>query len=267
VGWSRPTAKSDNVMIENPNPRNWHELQISTCKILNEIGLSAEIGRVFITPRGKVELDVYAVDEKSVDKIQYIVECKNWSKAVPQSVVHSFTTVMNEVGANIGFIISKKGLQVGAKQYTENTNIIGLSYAEFQQRYFNIWFERYFVTKIGDVVDPLVQYIEPFNAGRDKKIGNLSGPSKRRYFTLLEEYQAFGIAMSFFEFPRYLPTPAIKPPQNIEELKRKVEVTLDGKVHLQSVYYRDLLCEILTIVNDVTDKFNSIFGENIFLES
>lgn len=72
-----------------------------------------------------MNVDVCAVDRRSLDKIKYIVKCKNWNTTVPQSVFNSFTTVMHETGANIGFIVSKYGLQSGAKQYTRNTNITG----------------------------------------------------------------------------------------------------------------------------------------------
>ena len=94
-------------------------------------------------------MDVHAVDERSVDRIQYIVECKNWGSPIPQSIVHSFTTVMHETGANIGFIVSKHGLQSGALNYTQNTNIRGLTYLELQQRYFQAWWEGHFCIALG----------------------------------------------------------------------------------------------------------------------
>lgn len=115
-------------MIDDPLPTNWKDLQNGVQRIFRNVGLYAEVEANVETPRGSVNVDVLAIDPKSVDKIRYIVECKNWSNSVPQSVVHSFTTVMHETGANIGFIISKHGLQQGAKQYTQNTNITGMTY-------------------------------------------------------------------------------------------------------------------------------------------
>lgn len=120
-------------MIDNPIPLTWQDLQTNVNQILHEIGLQSEIGKIIETPRGRVEIDVYAIDINSVDKIKYIIECKNWTNAIPQSVVHSFTTVMHETGGNIGFIISQKGLQSGAEGYTKNTNIKGLTYLDFQK--------------------------------------------------------------------------------------------------------------------------------------
>jgi hypothetical protein len=99
-------------MIEDPYPRRWRDLQHGIARILNELGLRVEIEKKVVTPRGSVELHVFAVDEASVDNITYVIECKNWSRSVNQSIVHSFTTVMHEVGAHIGFIVSKRGAAV-----------------------------------------------------------------------------------------------------------------------------------------------------------
>jgi hypothetical protein len=71
-------------LIEDPLPAEWKELQAGVCRILREIGLEAREGAVIETPRGKVELDVLAIDTNSVDKIKYIVECKNWNNPIPQ---------------------------------------------------------------------------------------------------------------------------------------------------------------------------------------
>lgn len=83
-------------MIEDPYPPDWKALQAGVARLFNEIGLSARIEEKLKTPRGEVEIDVFAVDETSVDKIRYLVECENWNSAIPQTVVHAFNTVMAE---------------------------------------------------------------------------------------------------------------------------------------------------------------------------
>jgi restriction system protein len=250
-------------MIENPYPESWADLQNGVCRLFNEIGLQAEVAKILQTPRGNVEIDVYAVDENSVDKIRYLVECKNWHSAIPQSVVHSFTTVMHEAGGNIGYIISQKGLQSGAVNYTKSTNISGLTYEELQRKYFSLWYERYFVTQIGNTVDALNQYVEPINSRRDTRINQLPENKQREYDSLLERYLAFGISVSFFEFPRYSPMFAVTVPENIADIKN-IFAQLGEEFRFESIYFRDLLGELTQKVNMVTEKFNDVFGENIF---
>lgn len=253
-------------MIENPTPQNWQNLQKSVCRLFLEIGLNAEIGKVFKTPRGRVEIDVFAVDENSVDKIQYIVECKNWNRMIPQKEVHSFTTVINEIGANIGFLISQKGLQQGAKSYAQNTNITGLTFKEFQMRYFETWYKHFFVNKIGDSVDSLAQYVEPINSYRDKLVNKLPTTSQKKYRELYKRYQLFGTAVALFEFPRYSSMFNLSPPppKDINQIIKAFLMASNGSIHLKSKYYRDILFEIISHVDQITELFNEIFGCDIF---
>ncbi|MBV9865454.1 MAG: restriction endonuclease [Abitibacteriaceae bacterium] len=251
-------------MIENPHPVKWQDLQTGVCRLFNEIGLAAEETKQITTPRGSVEIDVYAVDINSVDKIQYVVECKNWTSSIPQSVVHSFTTVMHEIGANIGFIISLHGFQSGARDYISNTNIIGLTYAELQLRYFETWHTKFFVTQIGKHVDALAQYVEMFNCKRDREVSNLSEAAQIHFHELVKKYQIFGTIMNLFEFPCYSPQFNIPAIVDIEEFKDKLNTHLSPEFHFHSIYYRDLLHEIISHVDQVTDEFNNVLGRNIF---
>lgn len=91
--------------------QDWKDLQNKVHFILESIGLSVGKEVPVSTPRGSIEIDVFAIDPNSVDKIKYVIECKHWNTIIPQQVIHSFTTVMHETGANIGYIISKKGFR------------------------------------------------------------------------------------------------------------------------------------------------------------
>lgn len=87
-------------------PKDWRDLQNKVCLLLSQCGFKAETEKTIKTPRGEVEIDVYAIDPRSIDRISYVIECKNWSNPVNQSVIHAFTTVMNETGSNIGYLLS-----------------------------------------------------------------------------------------------------------------------------------------------------------------
>src|SRR5690606_5627127 len=139
-------------------PKDWKDLQNKINFILNAIGLNSQTEVLIKTTRGSIELDVLAIDEKSLDKIQYVIECKNWNKKIPQSVIHSFLTVMNETGGNIGYIISKKGFQKGAFEHTNFTNIKLFTYDEFQNQYFKIWYEKYFLEELLKINKPLQKF-------------------------------------------------------------------------------------------------------------
>lgn len=255
-------------MIDDPLPENWRDLQTGVRRIFRNVGLLADVEVDLETPRGSVNVDVYAIDVRSVDKIRYIVECKNWGSAVPQSVVHSFTTVMHETGANIGFIISKHGLQHGAKRYTYNTNIVGMTYLEFQQKYFEVWWKRYFCPRVGDAADNPHQYTEEFNLVRDRAYEKLSRENQEKFDRLRSENGGSLMFLSMFNNLVLSPTlnmgTLLDLPKSLDEFKTRVLKQITPHIEWHCDTFRGLLELILKYLADVEAEFDAIFGGPIF---
>ncbi|MFM0158346.1 restriction endonuclease [Paraburkholderia sediminicola] len=255
-------------MIDDPLPKNWRDLQTGVQRIFRNVGLRADFEVDLQTPRGSVNVDVLAVDVRSVDKIRYIVECKNWGNAVPQSVVHSFTTVMQETGANIGLIISKQGLQQGAKRYTQNTNIVGMTYLEFQQRYFEAWWKRYFCPRIGDAADKALQYTEEFNTDRDDAYKKLNRHGQDKFDRLRRENSGSVMFMSTFNYMVLSPMldtgTMLVVPTNLSEFKNNVLARITPHIEWHCDTFRGLLDIMLQYLADVEADFYAVFGGSIF---
>lgn len=255
-------------MIDDPLPKNWQDLQTGVQRIFRNVGLRADVEVDLETPRGSVNVDVLAIDVRSVDKIRYIVECKNWGSAVPQSVVHSFTTVMQETGANIGLIISKHGLQQGAKRYTESTNIVGMTYLEFQKRYFEAWWKRYFCPRIGDAADRPLQYTEEFNTVRDDAYEKLSRQGQEEFDRLRRENGGPVMIMSMFNYMTISPTlntgTLLSVPENLDEFKKNVLANITPHIEWHCDTFRGLLDIMLEYLADVEASFDAVFGGSIF---
>jgi hypothetical protein len=62
---------------------------------------------------------------------------EDWRTNVPREKVHAFRTVMDETGANRGYIISRIGFQIGAIEAADATNAELLTFEQFQERYFD----------------------------------------------------------------------------------------------------------------------------------
>ena len=255
-------------VIDDPLPMNWQDLQTGVQRIFRNVGLYAEVEAKVETPRGSVNVDVLAIDPRSVDKIRYIVECKNWASPVPQTVVHSFTTVMHETGANIGFIISKYGLQYGAKQYTQNTNITGMTYLDFQQRYFEAWWKRYFCPLIGDAADKVLLYTEEFNHQRDQAYDNLTPHNKEKFDKLRQQEGGSIMILSMFNYmsiSRGLNTGTLLDvPKTLDDFKATVLSQITPHIQWHCDTFRELLITILEYLEDVKSEFELIFGGDIF---
>lgn len=102
-----------------------------------EIGCVTHQGNL-PTARGKVAVDVAAVQAGPIPLL-VLCECKLWQKPVPQSVVHAFWAVCSDAGANLGLIITKKGIQSGAREKSVFTNVHLVTFEQFQETYFWDW--------------------------------------------------------------------------------------------------------------------------------
>jgi hypothetical protein len=100
--------------------------------------LDIEVDKKIESVRGSVNVDVYATTGR-IPSALVICECKYWSSPVPQSVIHSFRTVVNDVGANYGFVISKNGFQKGAYIAANNSNVILVNWLEFLDYFKEEW--------------------------------------------------------------------------------------------------------------------------------
>jgi len=254
-------------VIDDPLPQSWKDLQDGVARIFTNLGLIADTEVTVATPRGSVTLDVLALDSASLDNIKYVVECKNWGAAIPQSVVHSFTTVMHETGANIGFIISRVGLQSGAEKYTESTNISGLTYLEFQQRYFNSWWYRYFCPLVGDAADKPLQFIEPINSARDTAYNDLSAEKKAEFDALRERNGILVMMLSMlnigFIAPHLVRGDFQRPPPSIEAFKLSV-ASVAPHVTLSAASYRGIMHELIDYLQDLSVQFDAVLGFELF---
>ncbi|MCC5907050.1 MAG: restriction endonuclease [Balneolaceae bacterium] len=255
------------MLIENPIPDDWKALQESIKNIFQEIGYSAETEKNILTPRGNVKVDVYAIDKSNVDEIKYVIECKNWNSRIPQSIVHSFMTLMNETGCNKGIIVSKKGLQKGAREYIKNTNIIGLSFTEFQLHYYDMWYKMKFSSKLDEVSDSLIQYVEPFNSRRTKETEKLSLKKQTSLIRQVNKYELFGIIVNNLVVRRlYVTEKKRYSPDDALSLKMNLENSLQGSYRFKSEFLRDFLDELTELIYRITTEFDSIFARNIFPE-
>ncbi len=175
-------------MIYQYQPENWQDLQNKVSDILAICGLQSEVEKDINTVRGNVEIDVYALDPSTPEQLVYVCECKHWKDAVPKSVVHSFRTVMSDIGAHVGFVIAKSGFQSGAYDAANNSNIKLLTWYEFQEYFIDRWKEgRYHELK--QLFEDLFEYFDYLSA----PIGNsISGNQERmvEYNELLKRFSA-----------------------------------------------------------------------------
>lgn len=145
--------------------------------------------------RGEIEIDVYAVENVRGRRYSIACECKHWQRPIPQTVVHAFRTVVSEIGANVGYIISMAGFQSGSFRASELTNLQLVTWQQFQDLFEVIWYDEFFSKEIDRRLDGLMTYSEPFlPAWWDR----MSDVDQQAYMALKEKYDLFGVVMQSF---------------------------------------------------------------------
>lgn len=127
------------MQIFTTRPRSWHDLQEYVGQLFREIGYYVEVSKTYELVRGKKEIDVFVEDKDSEYGTTFLIECKHWNKPVTQETVHSFHTVINDSGANFGFIVSKNGFQSGCYQAATKTNIKLVSLEDLEEKFYKKW--------------------------------------------------------------------------------------------------------------------------------
>ncbi|MGO9241900.1 MAG: restriction endonuclease [Bryobacteraceae bacterium] len=212
-------------LITTRIPEEWEELEDLVAAILNEVGLQARRDVNLTLPRGSVDVDVVA--EETHDGIVYriLCECKNWRTNIPREIVHAFRTVVVEAGANRGYIISRTGFQRGAIEAAESTNVELVTFAEFQETYFQKWFNRR-LWDIEGLLDGFHTYYEPLGKPGYERLAN--DEERAAYDAIWHQYLFAGLILSRYSPYAQLIANAPEVPQlplDVTELERQgVEV-------------------------------------------
>lgn len=143
--------------VFDKEPETWEELQNFVGQLFIECGFETEISKIKKTARGQKEIDVYAKDISGEFNPVILIECKHWNKAVNQEVIHAFRTVVDDFGADSGFIVSKSGFQEGCYETVKHTNIRLVSLRELEQKYHSRWTQA-MVNKYMPYADDLFSY-------------------------------------------------------------------------------------------------------------
>jgi restriction system protein len=109
--------------------------------------------------------------------------------------IHAFRSVVNDLGANIGYIISLRGFQSGAFKSSKLTNVELVTWEEFQQRFFESWYEEYFAPEVARQLDEVLTYSEPVIVKWARWLDKMSDDDKREFLALKDQYDIFGYLM------------------------------------------------------------------------
>ncbi len=244
-------------MITRHKPSDWQDLENSVAEILEKSGLHTEQKKTISTSRGQVEIDVFATQNIGARSLILLCECKNWSNNIPQGVVHSFRTVLDDSGANVGYLISAKGFQSGAYEAAKNSNVRLVNWEGFQDEFEEEYFKNYFKAKLMESVDHMMTYVEPLSVGTFLVSGKLPQENVVKFEKLVEEYEAFGFLClinypgmeSITQKPRLLLPLSVTSPEASPRLPSSIREVPD---------YEGFLYEAKAIAEEAKSRFRAL---------
>jgi hypothetical protein len=139
-------------MTEGSDNRDWRQFQDDVAEMLNLIpGCVARVNQPVHGARiGTVNVDVLAEFRDPRDPtdttgpfsargghrfvFKVVVECKFWKRRIPQEKILALKTIVEDVGAALGVLISNAGVQQGGTDYLNHPgSVVAMTFEELQR--------------------------------------------------------------------------------------------------------------------------------------
>lgn len=102
---------------------DWKQYQNEIAEFFRSLGCEAEVEAKIVGVRTEHKIDVWVCFKKFGLETRWVIECKYWNSAVPKEKVLALRSIVEDVGADRGILISAAGFQSGAVRASEKTNI------------------------------------------------------------------------------------------------------------------------------------------------
>jgi restriction system protein len=111
----------------------WSNYQEEVAEFFRELGLDAKTNQTIQGVRTRHAIDVLVRIRYAGLEMTWLVECKAWSSAVPKEKVFALRTIVEDTGADRGFVMAENGYQSGALEAARLTNILLTSLADLKE--------------------------------------------------------------------------------------------------------------------------------------
>jgi restriction system protein len=112
----------------------WYSFQEEIAKYFRSLGTNAETNKAVQGVRTKHDIDVFVSTKFLSTDLHWIIEAKKWKSKVSKEKVLALRSIVDDLGADKGFIISEVGFQKGAYEAANNTNILLYTIEQFKEK-------------------------------------------------------------------------------------------------------------------------------------
>ena len=116
---------------------DWYNFQEDICSHFNSLGADAKTNQTVQGIRTLHDVDILVKTKFLGANLTWVVEAKDWKSNIPKEKVFALRTIVDDIGADKGFIISQKGFQSGAYEAAISSNISLLTFEELKKSTFD----------------------------------------------------------------------------------------------------------------------------------
>lgn len=184
--------------------------------------------------------------------------------------MHAFRTQINDIGANLGLVISKKGFQAGALSSAKYTNVELFTWNDFETMYESIWYTRYFLAQIYKISDVFIEYNEPINSRVFRKAEALPECLRQAFLDLRKKHFDMFTLCSFLSI-NYLHSVSGQFDSTLINMPSLLQLPLSNNQRINTLEisseikevnsYKKLLYAINAYVSNAVSEFDEVFGE------
>ncbi|MFQ5751718.1 MAG: restriction endonuclease [bacterium] len=121
-------------MLKNKSSlKPWQEYEKTVYDLFRSTGHRCQRDVIMPGARGSHQIDIVVSLSEPIGHHQWLVECKHWQRPVGKRDVHSFKTVIDDIGADHGYLLSEKGFQKGATEMARMLNISLYTLSELRE--------------------------------------------------------------------------------------------------------------------------------------
>ncbi|MDP9021853.1 MAG: restriction endonuclease [Actinomycetota bacterium] len=112
---------------------SWREYEERVADFFRQLGWTVEVHADVQGVRTRHEVDVWALSDRFGGFTRWVIECKHWDAKVPKEKVLTLRTIVNDLGADRGFLLNEQGFQSGAYEAAAGSNVTLTTLAELEQ--------------------------------------------------------------------------------------------------------------------------------------
>jgi hypothetical protein len=111
----------------------WSDYQEEVAEFFRSLGLAAETNVTVRGVRSSHNVDVVVRSKHVGFEILWLTECKAWKGAIPKEKVFALRSIVDDTGADRGFLMAESGYQSGALEAARLTNVVLTSLADLKE--------------------------------------------------------------------------------------------------------------------------------------